>query len=229
MNTAYKKFIKIGIIVVGDIVLFYYIGIAKYLSIANIKAQSSSLQQQLHENYFGTVIAFLALWSTLIAFTLPVTGPMGIIGGFLFGLWPSTLYCMICITIGTTLSFLVIRHALSQIVRSQYKAQLENFNDRVRQYGYGYLITLQLLTVVPYFVINTLAALANVPLPTFMWTTALGSLPVIMIYSFAGRELAHITSWGDILSVHMLALLVMLAALAMLPMIVRKIRNTDDW
>ena len=229
MNNTYKKFLKVGFVALGAIMLLYYVGIAKYLSIENIKAQSFFLQQQLQENYYGTVITFLVLWSTLIALTLPVTGPMGIVGGFLFGLWPSVFYCMISIFIGTTISFLVIRHALSHVVRTQYQEQLADFNARVRQYGYSYLISLQLLTVVPYFVINTLAALANVPLQTFMWTTAAGSFPVMIIYSFAGKELYHISSWGDILSMHMLALLLVLAALAMMPMIVRKIRKTDDW
>ncbi len=226
MKSLYRKLLIGGLIFLGSVIFLYYVGIAQYMSLENIKAQSAYLQMQVEKNYFWSVLAFLLFFTSLIGFTLPVTGPMGVMGGFLYGLWPSVLYCMFSVMVGTTISFLVVRHALSHVIRDQYKDQLATFSERVHQYGYGYLISLQLLTVVPYFVINTLAALAGVSLETFMWTTAAGSLPIIFIYSFAGKELYMIQSWKDILSIHMLALLLVLAALALLPMLMKKLRNS---
>ena len=98
----------------------------------------------------------------------------------------------------------------------------------MKTYGYTYLITLQLLTIVPYFVINTLAALAGVPFVTFMFTTAVGSFPVLVIYAFAGKQLYKIQSWKDILSKEMLLLLLLLAGFALLPLIIRKLRSSKQ-
>jgi uncharacterized membrane protein YdjX (TVP38/TMEM64 family) len=182
------------------------------------------MRHNVEENYFSVVMTFMVVSTTLVALTLPITGPIGIAGGFIFGLLPGLFYGMLSILAGTTISFLVIRHALSHIVKERYRDKLDEFSDRVHKYGYSYLISLQLLTVVPFFVINTLAALAGVSLQKFLLTTMLGSLPIMIIYTFAGRELYMIQSWRDIISVHMLALLVLLAAIAMMPMIVRKIK-----
>ena len=227
MNKFYKKMMVGLLILIVCVVLLYYFGLARYFSLENIKMQASYLKQNVQENYVGSVFIFLALFTALIGFTLPVTGPMGIIAGFLFGFLPGVIYSMIAAMIGTTVSYIVVRRAMNHIMRQKHQDQLDSFNDRIRKYGYSYLISLQLLTVVPYFVINTLAALADVPIWAFMWTTFIGSLPVIAIYTFAGKELYMIQKWSDILSIHMLALLLVLALLSLLPMLVKKLRKPD--
>lgn len=230
MKTFYRKLLYGVLGTVVGVLILYYFGIAKHLSLANIKTWAGSLQAQVQEHYISSVFTFIVICTTLIAFTLPITGPMGIVAGFVFGFLPGVTYSMISILVGTTISFLVIRHALSHIVRSQYREKLDEFNYRIRKYGYTYLISLQLLTVVPYFVINTLAALAGVSLRMFLLTTIIGSLPIMIIYTLAGQELYHLQSWRDIVSFHMLSLLILLAVLAMLPMVVRKFfpKREDD-
>ncbi len=222
----FQKKLFIGLLIlIGFIFVLYYVGLSHYFSLEGIKANASYLKTQVEKHYFGSVIGFMLGSTTLIAFTLPVTGPVAVLGGFLFGLWPAVLYTMISALVGTAISFLVVSHAMSHVTRHHYGAQLASFKEQLNSYGHTYLITLQLLTVVPYFVINTLAVLAGVPFSTFMWTTAIGSLPIVIIYAFAGRQLYMIQSWGDILSVNMLLLLLMLALLALLPMIIYKFRG----
>ncbi len=227
MKTFHKKLI-VGLIAILILaMLIYYGGFSKYLSLEAIKSNAEGLKGKVEQNYMYSVFIFLGISTALIAFTLPVTAPMGVVGGFLFGLAQGVLYCMISVLVGTAISFLVVRYALSHIMHNQYGQQLASFNERMKVYGHSYLITLQLLTVVPYFVINTLAALAGVSFLTFMWTTALGSLPIITIYAFAGRQLYMIHSWQDILSTEMLLLLLLLAGLALIPMVVRKRKKRE--
>ncbi len=210
---------------VAAIFVLYYFGVAKHITVANIKDNAVYLKQLVHEHYARSVATFIIASAALMLLTLPLTGPIAVCGGFLFGLWPGALYSMVGVTIGIAISFLMVRYALSHIMRHKYGEQLASFNERMQAYGYTYLISLQLLTVVPYFIINTLAALANVPFHIFLWTTVVGSLPIVIIYAFAGRELYMIQTWSDILSVHMLLLLLGLALLALMPMLVRKFRN----
>jgi uncharacterized membrane protein YdjX (TVP38/TMEM64 family) len=219
---------KLGIallLIVALILILYYIGFAKYFSLENIKTHALYVQQLVAEHYFISVIVFVLISTLLIALTLPVTGPVAVSAGFLFGLVPAICYAMIAAMVGTAISFLIVRYAMSHLTKNRYSAQLTAFKQKLHAYGYTYLITLQLLTVVPYFIINTLAALAGIPFTTFMWTTALGSLPIIIIYAFAGRQLYMIKSWRDILSINMFLLLLMLAFIALLPMIVKRIKG----
>lgn len=225
MKSVYKIGISI-ILIIAAIAVVYYLGLAHYLSLESIKTNAAYLKEQTALHAIWAVIIFTGVSAGLIALTLPITGPMAVVAGFLFNFWLAILYSMIAVMIGTAISFLIVRFAMGQVMRNSYGDQLGSFKEKLQSYGYSYLITLQLLTVVPYFIINTLAALAEVPFHIFMWTTFIGSLPVIAIYAFAGRQLYMIRSWQDILSFNMLALLLMLALLAMLPMIVRRFKKT---
>jgi uncharacterized membrane protein YdjX (TVP38/TMEM64 family) len=227
MKKLGNKFVIAVLILFGGALLLYYVGFAQYFSLENIKTHALYFKGIVERHYIGAVLGFLVISTTLIACTLPVTGPVAVTAGYLFGLWMGVLYSMIAGLVGTAISFAVVRRAMSHITQHQYKTKLESFKKQFHAYGYTYLISLQLLTVVPYFVINTLAALAGVPFITFMWTTAVGSLPIVIIYAFAGRQLYMIQSWKDIVSLNMLLLLILLALLALLPMIVKKIRGSS--
>ena len=222
MKSIYKKLIFWLVLAAIAIFILFYFGLSQHFSVANVKAHAAYLQGKVNENYSHAVFMFVIICIALIMLTLPITAPMGVLAGFLFGVIPGTLYSMLAIIFGASISFLVVRYALSQVMKNRYGARLAGFNQRMKKYGYTYLITLQLLTVVPYFVINSLAALAGVPFYMFVLTTVVGSFPVVVIYAFAGKQLYNITSWQDILSTPMLLVLLLLAGLAMLPMAIRK-------
>jgi len=66
--------------------------------------------------------------------------------------------------------------------------------------------------MMPYMLVNFLAGLAAVPLRTFIWTTAVGSLPGILLLSYAGRQLLSIKSVEAVLTPRVIAAFVLLAA-----------------
>lgn len=220
-------FLIIAVILLG-FSLFYFGGFSEYVSLEYFKLKGALLKHYVTEHYIATVIGYIMLFSAMVAMSLPVTAPSGVLAGFLFGLFAGFIYAMIVVCIGATISFLIIKHTLSHVVRMQYKTQLDAFNAQINQYGFSYLMTLHLLTIVPYFLINTLAALANVPFKTFLWTTIVGAIPSVFMYVFAGQQLYEIKQWGDIISWHMLAVLGMLALLALMPIIVRKLSRIHN-
>lgn len=225
MNSFSKKIIFWSTIGILGLIALYYFGLSHYLSVAAIKTNAAYLLQQTKQHYVASAAIFMAISTGLIAFTLPVTAPVAVVAGFLFGLFPAIIYSMAAVLIGSATSFLIIRYVTGHIAKNDASDRLDKFKVKLQRYGYSYLITLQLLTIIPYFIINTLAALGGVPFHIFMMTTFVGSLPVVAIYAFAGRQLYHIKSWGDILSWDMLLVLLLFAFLALLPMIVKKFRK----
>ena len=91
--------------------------------------------------------------------------------------------------------------------------------------GASYLLVLQFLGVVPFFVINAVAILADLPLRTMIWTTALGTLPFLVIYVVAGSRLRTITSMQDLISWQTLGLLLIFALLALVPLIIKRVKK----
>jgi uncharacterized membrane protein YdjX (TVP38/TMEM64 family) len=102
------------------------------------------------------------------------------------------------------------------------QGKLETFIKQLEQHGASYLLVLYLSALVPGFVLVPLAAVAKVPTRTFIWTTLLGNIPFVMVYSFAGKELGTITSIKDIFSPELLLAFVLLALIALAPILMKK-------
>ena len=87
---------------------------------------------------------------------------------------------------------------------------------------------MQILPATPTFLINALGGLTTVSLWTFIWTTSIGILPGSLVYTFAGQQLGKIESVKEILSWHLILVLILLSVLAILPAVIGKIMG-NKW
>jgi len=219
-------------IIIGIIVLFivmylvYKIGFAKYLTLENIKTQGQYLKDFVGKNYNISVMIYMSIYFFVIALSVPATAPMSVLGGFLFGVTRSVIFSTIAAVSGATITFLVFRKAIRKNATTKYAKQLDKFKKGLDEYGAFYLLILNFLFVLPYFLITTLAALANVSLFRFVWTAIVGFLPCAIIYSLAGKQLATINSFSDILSFRVMGTLCLLIGFIILAMIFKKFRRS---
>jgi uncharacterized membrane protein YdjX (TVP38/TMEM64 family) len=224
-----QKALFVGFMLGSAIVLVWYLGLHNYLTLAALQENRAYLEAAVQTNYVRAVVTFIAIYIAVIAVAMPGVPPLTMIGGFLFGFIPGGIYASIAATAGTSISFLLIRYVLSGVIRGKYAEKLERFNEKISSHGVvGYLLTMQLIGVIPYFVINTLAALTDVSFKTFLWTTYVGSLPIILVYAFAGRQLYLVESVSDIFSPSIIALLVFLVVLTLMPLFLRFSRRVTD-
>jgi len=228
MNNGTKKALIISIIIAILVGIAWYLGLHEYLSLTSLQSNKAYLEEIVKTNYIKAVLIFMAVYAAVIALGMPGVPPLTMVGGFLFGFIPTVIYAVISATIGTTISFLIIRYVAGNLVRGKYAQKLERFNEKIASHGTAsYLLTLQLMGLIPYFVINVLAALTNVPLITFIWTTFVGSLPILGVYAFAGKQLYTVESVKDIFSPSIIALLVVLVLISLMPLLLKFFRRVD--
>jgi uncharacterized membrane protein YdjX (TVP38/TMEM64 family) len=233
ISKAKKSYIVQAVLIIGGIMgviaALYYSGIADSVTLEKIQLKSAALKAAVDAHYVEAIVLFTFVFIALISATLPVVGPLTMLSVYLFGFIPGFVVALIGSTFGSTLSFLIIRYALSSLIRSRYKVRLEKFNEKIKVYGHSYLLTLQILSVIPYVVINTLAALTEVSMFTSFWTTLVGSTPLIFLYALAGRQLGTLHSVHDIFSPQIFFILIALAAVALLPMLVRRFKKEETF
>jgi len=226
-NNSLKRILVILPIAVL-VLLFWYKGFHQHLTLTSLQENREYLKQLVSMHYFRSVAIYIAICASVITCAIPGIPLLTLLGGFLFGFILGGFYSLIGASIGTSLSFLIIRHVLSNVIRGKYAQKLEKFNEKLRSQGVAYyLLTMHLVGLIPYFVITCLAALTDVPFVTFFWTTALGSIPIIFIYSFAGRQLYLIESMYDIFSPTIIVLLLVLIMVGLLPLLLRKKQIVD--
>ena len=229
MNNGVKKALLVGFGLVSIIVLVWYLELYKYFTLASLQENRAYLEAVVEQNYIKAVAIFISVYIAVIALAIPGVPPLTMVGGFLFGFLPAGIYATISATIGTTISFLLMRYVLSNVIRGKYAQKLDRFNEKLAAYGpASYLLMLQFMGLIPYFIINALAALTNVSLFTFVWTTLIGSIPIIFIYAFAGGQLYLVESVNDIFSPSIIALLAFLVFLSLMPLLLKSFGKDKD-
>ena len=94
-------------------------------------------------------------------------------------------------SIGATLAFLSARFILRDWVQGRLGHRLAALNEGVRRDGAYYLVTLRLLPVLPFWVINLVMGLTPIGTWTFYWASQVGMLPATIVYVYAGTQLTQ--------------------------------------
>ncbi|RPI38375.1 MAG: TVP38/TMEM64 family protein [Nitrospiraceae bacterium] len=213
---------KIGLVVLVAAVAcgLWISGLHEAVTLERIKEERDVLHAFVEENYLVSVLSFLLLtFST--AFMVPGAIVLMLAGGFFFGMVPGLLFAVAGLTLGAMSAFLSARYVLGQWVQDRYKVLLTSFNEEMQCHGHYYLITLRVVPVLPFFLVNILAGLTKISLKRFAVSTSIGLIPASFVYSFAGRRLAVINSPRDILSPGMIAALFLLGLFILLPVILK--------
>jgi len=223
MKGEYRNRIILFLVLILIILFIRHLGIHKQVTISSLKKNTNLLESYIQKNYMVSVIAYIALYVLLSSLALPVSAVLTIAGGFLFGTVLGALYSNIGATIGSSISFLAIRYFIGTFIQVRFGDRLKSFNREFQRHGYSYLLSIHFVSVVPLFLINIFAALANVSFWTFVWTTTVGVMPGFLLYSFAGKQLTSIESAKDIFSLQIVLALIALAIIAILPIVIRRV------
>ena len=214
------------LIVVGLFALavgaFFYFDLKQYLSLEALKANRDSLLAYTEAHYTKSVVLFILLYCLQTAFSLPGAAIFTLAGGFLFGSFLGTLYTNIAATSGATLAFLAARYLLRDWVERKFGDRLGPIQEGFAKNAFSYLITLRLVPLFPFFLVNLVSGLTRVRLGTYVAATSIGIIPGSFVYANAGRQLGTINSLSEIASPRVLGAFALLGLLALVPIVYRK-------
>lgn len=224
-----SKGIKIifAIFLIAGILALRWSPVGSLLTFENLVQHRDGMLAYVQAHYAMSVFLFIVLYIVVTAFSVPGAVILTLAGGFLFRTVAATVYVDIGATTGAVLAFLSARFLLGQRLQEKYARQLEAFNAEIRSNGKNYLLTVRFIPVFPFFLINFLAGLTSVPLSTFAWTTAVGIIPGTMVFAFAGRQIATLSSLSGILSRNVLLALSALALFSLIPVFIKKWKQAD--
>ncbi len=224
-----KIYIRIAL-ALGFIALILYLRTLpakEYSSFAYLKSHLMNIKSYVDTHYATSVALYIFLCFLVVVASLPLVAALTIVGGALFGIFKGILFVNIGATAGAVVSFYIYRYFLADAVEYMYPKQLASFNRSMEKYGSLFLLVIHFVAVIPLFLINALAAISNVSLATFSWTSSLGIIPASFIFAFAGSQLNSITSVEDILSPWVIAAFLLLVTLALSPAIYNYFKKSN--
>lgn len=192
-------------------------------------------------------LAYLGLYIGTVALSLPGATILTVIGGFLFGLMVGGSVAVIGATIGATIIFLVARTAFGEPLLRRAGPRARLLAEGFRTDAFSYLLFLRLVPAFPFFLVNLVPAFAGVRLGPFVAATVLGVIPASFVYALAGTGLDSVIMAQkktfddclaagradcrlvfdprDVLTPELLGALVALGLLALVPVLVKRVRD----
>lgn len=202
---------------------FFYFDLGKYLSLEAVKANRDALLAFTEANYATAVSLFIVAYCLVVALSVPGAAIMTLAGGFLFGSALGTVYVNVAATTGATLVFLAARYLLRDWVEAKFGRRIGMIQEGFSKNAFSYLMTLRLIPLFPFFLVNLVSGLTRVRLATYVAATAIGIIPGSFVYAYAGRQLGMINSLKEIASPNVLLAFTLLGLLALVPILYRKL------
>ena len=223
------RFLPIAALAAGAVLAYFLAG--DYLSLETVSENREALVGWRDRNLMTASLAFVAIYIVAVAFSVPGAIWLTLAGGFVFGTALAAALTVISATTGATLIFLAARSSLGAVLHERAGPWLNRVDDEVARGEISFLLVMRLIPVIPFFIANLAPAFVKVRLANFIWTTLVGITPATVVIASVGAGLGEVLEQGGepdigaIFAPHILLPLLGLAALAALPVVLRKLRR----
>jgi uncharacterized membrane protein YdjX (TVP38/TMEM64 family) len=215
--------IIIALIVVAGLSAFFYFDLGRLLSLTALQENRDRLLAFTEANYGLAAVLFVIIYIVVTGLSLPGAVILTLAGGFVFGAVIAAILVNLGATTGATFAFLAARYLLRDTVEHKLGHWVGPLQEGFAKDAFSYLMTLRLIPLFPFFVVNLVSGLTRVTLPTYVVATALGIIPGSFVYAFAGEQLGTIHSLQEIATPNVIGALVLLGLLALVPVLYKRV------
>ncbi len=192
----------------------------QWLTLSNLKNHQLQLNALLEAHYYHCCLIFIGICFMLTALSLPGSAVMmSLVAGALFGFCCGTLMVLFASSLGALFAFWISRFVLRDWLRKGFSHHYQKVDQGLQKEGASYLLTLRLLPIIPFVVLNLVMGLTSIPARRYYVWSLPGILPGVMVYVNAGTQLANLQKPSDILTPQVLTALLLLG---ILPLLCRK-------
>ena len=228
-----KKFLPL-IILGAALVAAWLFGLFDLLSLDALKQHHEWLTQQVQNNYLVVALVFILAYVAVAALSIPGSLWLSLTGGLLFGPWFGTFFTVLGATIGATLLFLAAKTAFGSTLRDKAGPFVNKLAAGFNKDAFSYLLTLRLVPLFPFWLVNLAPSLVGVKLRTFFIATFFGIIPGSFVYNLVGSSIGLVLQQGGepdlslLTSPTVIAAFVGLGVLSLIPVVYKRIAKNPD-
>ncbi|MBV1864607.1 MAG: VTT domain-containing protein [Rhodobacteraceae bacterium] len=232
-----RRFVLLLVIAVVAIGGGYFL--RDFLSFETLRDNREMLISWRDSNYTLVALAFIGIYIVVVAFSLPGAAIMTLSGGFLFGIFPGALFCVLGASIGAVLIFTAAKTGLGDMLHAKMHAQggggiMERMEKGLHENEVSYLLLMRLVPAIPFFIANLAPAFLGVKARNFTLTTFFGIMPGSIVYTSVGAGLGDVFAAGEtpdfgiIFQPGILGPILGLCVLATLPIIIKAFTSKKE-
>jgi uncharacterized membrane protein YdjX (TVP38/TMEM64 family) len=222
------RFLPLAVIAIA-LAAFFAADLDRYFSIETLRDNRAALLAAVEAAPVRALALFMLAYAAAVAISFPGASILTVFGGFLFGLWPGVPAIVVAATLGAAAVFAASKTALGDFLRRRASGFVSQMEQGFRRNELSYMFLLRLAPVFPFWAVNIAAGLLGVSLRSFFFGTLFGIVPGTFVYASIGNAAGaafdageDVTLTGILLKPETLLPLAGLAALAALPIFLRK-------
>lgn len=230
MRQRLKRFLPLILLAVA-LALAIAFDLPRYARLDALREHREALLDFVAANPLLAPAVFVAVYAGWVALSIPGAFLLTVAAGFLFGTVAGALLVVAGATLGATAIFLAVRYALADLLRAYAGRWLDKLRAGFNRNAFSYLLVLRLAPVFPFFAVNITTAFLGVRTRTFIAATFLGIVPACFVYASVGAGLGSILDAGgeldagSVLTPEVMLSLSALAALSLLPVVLKRFRR----
>jgi uncharacterized membrane protein YdjX (TVP38/TMEM64 family) len=187
----------------------------------------ASASQFVQENLVLAYAIYIALFVVMALVLFPAQLWIIVFGAMLFGFWPALIVSWAATVLSAALVFLAARGVLAGSYREKAAKYLARVEQGFRRDQFTWMLAVRFIPVVPYCISNVAPAFLGARLAPFVAAAAIGVVPYVTAYTFAGDKAASVldaTKPPDVASIaaDMAPVMLAIAALPLLALLVRR-------
>lgn len=210
LATTWQRWAVVVLVVLGFWAAYHYCNWGQWLTFEHLKASRDTLVGLYADRPVSTVLAFLGIYVLATAVSFPGASILTLAAGAMFGWALGLLLASFASSLGALLAFWMSRYMLRDLVQKRFEKLLHTINEGLTKDGTFYLLTLRLVPLFPFWLINLLMGLTKLSARKFYVVSQIGMLVGTAVYVNAGTQLATIDSTADIVSPGLIGSLVLL-------------------
>ncbi len=172
-------------------------------------------------------LVFMLLYILATVLFLPGS-VLTLLGGALFGPFWGKLLNLTSATLGATLAILLSRYLASDWVEQRSAGRLKQLKQGVEREGWRFVAFTRLVPLFPFNLLNYALGLTRIGLLQYVIATWLFMLPGALAYSYLGYVGREAAAGGEGLIQKGLLGLSLLALVAFLPRIIKRLRSNQN-
>jgi len=245
LRSRLRRFAPVAVVLLAMVVVFAS-GAHRHLSLETLVRHRMAIDAFLVHHMIAAFGVFVAIYVVVVSLSIPGALFLSITSGILFGTLIGGLASLIGATTGATVIFLVARSACGESLVRRAGPLACKLAAGFRADAFSYLLFLRLVPAFPFFLVNLVPAIAGVKLRTFVAATAIGIVPATFVLAFFGSGLDSVLAAqegpyraclaagrtacpihfdvGAIMTPQLLAAFAALGALALIPVLVKRLR-----
>lgn len=237
-------------LIAGLALAAYLAGASQYLKPEVILATHGHIRDWTQTHYLLAIGGMIGVYAITVLLSLPFAAILTLLSGALFGGLTGGLAAIAGASLGAFGLFVLARTVFEDLLKERLAPHLARFSQGFCHDAASYLLFLRLMPVFPFWLVNLAPAMLGVRFSTYAWTTVLGIAPGGLAYAYAGAGLAGVIDaesrrlaacaaanqpcsvmldGGRVLNRELVIAFVLMAVLALLPVVYRRLRTSEGY